>query len=209
MLNLTDIPLTNRQRQILNFISESIENKGFPPTRTEISLAFGFRSPNAAESHLRALQKKGVIRILSGISRGITLTNGSAGRHNVPLVGRVAAGSPILAAENIDAYYPIGPGLFRENPDYLLRVTGDSMKNAGILSGDLLAVKKTPLAENGQIVVARIDDEVTVKEFHRSGPDRVSLLPANPDYKAIEVNLKRRAFSIEGVYVGVLRRCPD
>ena len=206
---MAGISLTNRQKQILSFISESIENKGFPPTRTEISSAFGFRSPNAAESHLRALQKKGAINISSGISRGITVTGSPIDRHSLPLVGRVAAGSPLLAAENIEAYYPIGPGLFTEAPDYLLRVSGDSMKEAGILSGDLLAVKKTPIAENGQIVVARLDDEVTVKKFHRVAPGRVELVPANPDYPVIEVNLKRGGFSIEGVYVGVLRRSPD
>jgi len=201
---------TSRQREILNFISEFIEKHKFPPTRSELSRHFGFRSPNAAETHLRALEKKAAIGIERGVSRGITLlplalaeVPGSV-NPALPLIGRVAAGSPVLAQENIENEYRVDPGLFPRKPHYLLRVTGMSMRDAGILDGDLLAVHRTPEARNGQIVVARLDDEVTVKRFRRDGK-RVSLLPQNPEFEAIEVDLARQHLAIEGLGVGVIR----
>lgn len=177
-----------------------------------MSKHFGFRSPNAAESHLRALEHKGVIRIEAGRSRGITLTTLSAAslppenalRTPLPLVGRVAAGSPILAQENIENEYRVDPALFQARPHYLLRVEGDSMLNAGILDGDLLAVHRTPEARDGQIVVARLDDEVTVKRFQRKG-HQVSLLSENPAFQPILVDLRRQSLVIEGRAVGVIR----
>lgn len=211
---MTDKPLTKRQKQILMFISEYIDNIGFPPTRTELSEHFGFRSPNAAQSHLLALEKKGVIRIERGRSRGITLTGLSsaslptASRMPLPLVGRVAAGSPILAQENIEHEYRVDPALFSPRPHYLLRVAGMSMRDAGILDHDLLAVHSTPEANNGQIVVARIEDEVTVKRFRRDG-HRVTLLPENPDFEPIEVDLRHQELTIEGLGVGVIRNQLD
>jgi repressor LexA len=202
--------LTPRQREILEFISSFIEENRFPPTRSELSAHFGFRSPNAAEAHLRALEKKAVIGIGRGVSRGITLLPLAQGELPasantlLPLVGRVAAGSPILAQENIDGEYRVDPSLFTHKPHYLLRVEGMSMQDAGILDGDLLAVHRTPEARNGQIVVARIEDEVTVKRFQRRG-HRVQLLPENKDFKPIEVNLSRQNLAIEGLGVGVIR----
>ena len=207
---MTDKPLTKRQNQILKFISEHIDNIGFPPTRSELSGHFGFRSPNAAESHLRALEKKGVIQIERGRSRGITLTALAAAalppsnRMPLPLVGRVAAGSPILAQENIEHEYRVDPALFSPRPHYLLRVEGMSMRDAGILDRDLLAVHRTPEATNGQIVVARVEDEVTVKRFRRRG-HLVTLLPENPGYTPIEVDLRRQELTIEGLGVGIIR----
>jgi len=205
-------PLTTRQKEILAFISDHIDSEGFPPTRNDVSKHFGFRSPNAAESHLRALEHKGVIRIGAGRSRGITLTALSSSnlppsnalRIPLPLVGRVAAGSPILAQENIENEYRVDPLLFSSRPHYLLRVEGDSMINAGILRGDLLAVHRTPEARNGQIIVARLDDEVTVKRFIRNG-HRVSLLAENPAFPPIQVDLRRQSLVIEGRAVGVIR----
>ena len=205
-------PLTSRQKEVLTFISDHIDSAGFPPTRNDVSKHFGFRSPNAAESHLRALEHKGVIRIEAGRSRGITLTALSASnlppsnrtRTPLPLIGRVAAGSPILAQENIENEYRVDPLLFSSRPHYLLRVEGNSMLDAGILDGDLLAVHRTPEARNGQIVVARLDDEVTVKRFKRSG-HRVSLLPENPGFQPIQVDLRRQELVIEGRAVGVIR----
>jgi repressor LexA len=209
---MTEKPLTKRQKEILTFISDHIDSEGFPPTRNDLSKHFGFRSPNAAESHLRALEHKGVIRIEAGRSRGITLTSLSpsnlpplnALRTPLPLVGRVAAGSPILAQENIENEYRVDPSLFSSRPHYLLRVEGDSMLNAGILDGDLLAVHRTPEAQNGQIVVVRLDDEVTVKRFKRNG-HQVSLLPENPEFQPILVDLRRQSLVIEGLAVGVIR----
>ncbi|MBT8051435.1 MAG: transcriptional repressor LexA [Xanthomonadales bacterium] len=202
--------LTKRQREVLSFISEFIEKHKFPPTRSELSKHFGFRSPNAAESHLRALEKKAVIGIERGVSRGITLlplamteVPGTANTP-LPLVGRVAAGSPVLAQENIEDEYRVDPTLFSARPHYLLRVTGMSMRGAGILDGDLLAVHRTPEARNGQIVVARLDDEVTVKRFRQEG-SRVELLPENPDFDPIEVDLRQQELAIEGLGVGVIR----
>jgi repressor LexA len=205
---MTTKPLTKRQNQILKFISEHIDKSGFPPTRIEVSKHFGFRSPNAAESHLRALEKKGVLTIERGRSRGLALTALSASalpaRLRLPLVGRVAAGSPILAQENIEHEYRVDPALFSPRPHYLLRVEGMSMRDAGILDRDLLAVHRTPEARDGQIVVARVDDEVTVKRFRRRG-HLVTLLPENPDFPAIEIDLRRRQLAIEGLGVGVIR----
>jgi repressor LexA len=204
--------LTKRQKEILNFIFDHIDSAGFPPTRSDLSRHFGFRSPNAAESHLRALATKGVIRIEPGCSRGITLTALSRSslppsntlRTPLPLVGRVAAGSPILAQENIDNEYHVDPSMFSPRPHYFLRVEGDSMHGAGILDGDLLAVHRTPVAVNKQIVVARLDDGVTVKRFMRKG-HRVSLLPENPEYSPIEIDLRHQQLVIEGLGVGVIR----
>jgi repressor LexA len=207
---MTTPKLTSRQREILKFISQFIEKHKFPPTRADLKTHFGFRSPNAAEAHLRALEKKAMIGIEPGVSRGITLLPLAAGelpaaRHApIPLVGRVAAGSPILAQQNIEDEYYIDPALFPRKPDYLLRVEGMSMQDAGILDGDLLAVHRTPEARNGQIVVARLEDEVTVKRFLRRG-HRVQLLPENIDFQPIEVDLRRQELVIEGLGVGVIR----
>ena len=202
--------LTVRQKQILKFISEFIEKHKFAPTRSELAAHFGFRSPNAAEAHLRALEKKSVIGIERGAARGITLLPlaadelpASASRP-LPLVGRVAAGSPILAQENIEDEYRLDPSLFPRKPHYLLRVEGMSMQDAGILDGDLLAVHRTPEARNGQIVVARVDDEVTVKRFRRRG-FLVQLVPENIDFEPIQVDLRRQDLAIEGLGVGVIR----
>jgi len=202
--------LTARQKQILNFISEFIEKYKFPPTRSELSAHFGFRSPNAAEAHLRALEKKSVIGIERGAARGITLLPLAAAQlpasanRPLPLIGRVAAGSPILAQENIEDEYRVDASLFSRKPHYLLRVEGMSMQDAGILDGDLLAVHRTPEARNGQIVVARLDDEVTVKRFRRRG-FLVQLVPENIDFSPIEVDLRRQELTIEGLGVGVIR----
>ena len=206
--------LTKRQREILRFISEHIDKKGFPPTRAELSTRFGFRSPNAAESHLKALDSKGVIQLERGRSRGITLTALAAdslpdtARDALPLVGRVAAGSPVLAQENVERDVRLDAALFHPRPHYLLRVEGMSMRDAGILDGDLLAVHRTPEARDGQIVVARIEDEVTVKRFEHAG-DHVLLHAENPDFAPIEVDLRRESLAIEGLGVGVLRRFGD
>lgn len=192
--------LTPRQAQILQLIREYAEATGFPPTRAEIASAMGFSSPNAAEDHLRALARKGAIEMQAGVSRGIRLKEGGG----LPLVGRVAAGSPILAAEHIESRFQLDPALFSPRADYLLRVQGMSMRDAGILDGDLLAVHRTAEARNGQVVVARLADEVTVKRFQRRG-DQVRLLPENPDFQPILVDLRREALVIEGLGVGVIR----
>jgi repressor LexA len=194
--------LTARQSQILDLIRGYIADEGCPPTRAEIANILGFRSPNAAEDHLRALQRKGYIEIVAGSSRGIRLVDEAPG---LPVVGRVAAGEPILAEQHIEDYQQLEPGLFRPRADYLLRVHGDSMKDAGILDNDLLAVHSTQQAENGQIVVARIDEEVTVKRFRRRG-SIVRLLPENPAYEPIRIDLKDQPLVIEGLAVGVLRK---
>ncbi|RMG30686.1 MAG: transcriptional repressor LexA [Gammaproteobacteria bacterium] len=192
--------LTRRQEEILEFIRRHIQEQGAPPTRAEISEAFGFRSPNAAESHLRTLARKGYIEIVPGASRGIRLV----GEMGLPVVGRVAAGAPILAEEHIEDHVQVDPGLFHPRADYLLRVRGDSMTGIGILDGDLLAVHRTGEARNGQVVVARIEDEVTVKRFRRSGA-RVWLEAEHPGYAPIEVDLRTTPFTIEGLAVGVVR----
>ena len=193
--------LTARQAEILAWLRGFIERQHRPPTRAEIAEQFGFSSPNAAEEHLRTLARKGAIEIIPGAARGIRLKGAAVG---LPLVGRVAAGSPILAEEHIEARVRIDARFFRPRADYLLRVKGMSMREAGILDGDLLAVHKTASAESGQIVVARFDDEVTVKRLQRRGR-RVRLLPANPDFEPIDVDPERDAFAIEGIGVGVLR----
>lgn len=193
-------PLTARQQEILDFIHDHAAQHGMPPTRAEICAALGFRSPNAAEQHLRALARKGAVELLPGTSRGIQLP-APAG---LPVVGRVAAGSPILAEQHIEQRLPLDPRLFRPRADYLLRVQGLSMRDAGILDGDLLAVHRTGEAQEGQVVVARLEEEVTVKRFSRSG-DQVTLLPANPDFDPIRVDLAQRAFTIEGLAVGLIR----
>ncbi len=192
--------LTPRQAEILELIRVSIAERGSPPTRAEIAEAFGFKSPNAAEEHLKALARKGAIELLPGSSRGIRLLE----ETGLPVVGRVSAGSPILAVEHIEAHYELGPQVFHPRADYLLRVRGMSMRDAGILDGDLLAVHRTQEARNGQVVVARLDDEVTVKRFQRSG-SQVQLLAENPDYQPIEVDLRSQSLVIEGLGVGILR----
>jgi repressor LexA len=199
--------LTLRQRQILDLIRSHLRDTGFPPTRAEIARALGFRSANAAEEHLRAMERRGVIEIQPGISRGIRLLEAAEDLLLLPVVGRVAAGSPILAEEHIEDRYRLDPGLFRPRAHYLLRVQGESMRDAGILDGDLLAVHRTPEASNGQIVVARLGDEVTVKRLRRDGRRRhhLTLLPENPDFEPIEVDLREQALVIEGLGVGVLR----
>ena len=195
--------LTHRQTVVLDFIKSHIADTGYPPTRADIARELGFRSPNAAEEHLRALARKGAIEMTPGRSRGIRLPAPSG----LPIVGRVAAGHPILAVEHIEDTCQMPAEFFRPAADFLLRVRGDSMTGAGILDGDLLAVHKTPEARNGQIVVARVDDEVTVKRFQRtSSRSRVLLLPENDDYEPIEVDLRERELAIEGLGVGVIRR---
>ena len=212
------LKLTARQEQILNLIKDAIENTGFPPTRAEIANELGFRSANAAEEHLQALARKGAIEISPGTSRGIRLRDGAPGspgrqmalphpalmQLSLPLVGRVAAGSPILAQEHIESNYNVDPALFSAKPDYLLKVRGMSMRDAGILDGDLLAVKKADQALNGQIVVARIGDDVTVKRYRKTG-SLIELLPENPDFKVIKVSSEEENFALEGLAVGLLR----
>ena len=192
--------LTARQAEILKLIEQYTEKSGYPPTRNEICQAMGFRSPNAAEEHLKALARKGVIEMIPGASRGIRLKQ----EPGIPVIGRVAAGSPILAAEHIEARYQLDPGLFSPSADYLLKVRGLSMRDAGILEGDLLAVHRTSEFRSGQIVVARLHDEVTVKRI-RKNRDKVELIPENPAFETRVVDLKREALEIEGVAVGVIR----
>ena len=196
--------LTPRQKQILEMIQEFISETGMPPTRAEIASQLGFKSANAAEEHLRALQRKGALELLPGASRGIQLKDSLRDQMGLPLIGRVAAGSPILAQEHIEAHYKIDPQLFRPKPHYLLRVHGMSMKNAGILDGDLVAVHRTPEVRSRQIIVARLDDEVTVKRYRQTG-SLVSLLPENDEFEPIEVDLREQTLVIEGVVVGVIR----
>ncbi|MCA6217819.1 transcriptional repressor LexA [Ideonella sp. B7] len=215
--------LTARQQQILDLVQSTIERTGAPPTRAEIAAELGFKSPNAAEEHLQALARKGVIELVGGTSRGIRLQtqtlralNEARGKQyalplpslsqlTLPLVGRVAAGHPILAQEHIDQTYVLEASLFPRRPDYLLKVKGMSMRDAGIVDGDLLAVQKTPEARNGQIVVARLHDEVTVKRFQRTRGG-IELLPENPDFQPIHVGPGEDDFHIEGVAVGLVRQ---
>ncbi len=197
--------LTSRQAEVLAFIRRVIEETGMPPTRAEIAEALGFRSTNASEDHLRALARKGVIELVPGASRGIRLKDTLREQMGLPLVGRVAAGQPILAQEHIEAHYQIDPSLFHPKPHYLLKVQGMSMKNAGILDGDLVAVHRTPEVRNRQIVVARLEDEVTVKRYRQDG-SVVWLLPENADFEPISVDLKEHPVVIEGVVVGVVRQ---
>ena len=195
--------LTARQEEVLSLIRNHLEETGYPPTRADIAKQLGFKSANAAEEHLKALAKKGAIEIIPGTSRGIKLANEAEG---IPIVGNVAAGNPILAEENIEDYCELSPSFFKPNADYFLRVRGDSMKDSGILDGDLLAVHKTADANNGDIIVARIDDEVTVKRLKKSGTKHsLSLLPENSDYSPIKIDLRENDFSIEGLAVGVVR----
>lgn len=240
------IKLTDRQQQILDLIRQAVIRTGFPPTRAEIAKSLGFRSANAAEDHLRALARKGVIELTAGASRGIRLTELAAefsldahdpvsmhstdtlhsdemdsnesntypslknlpdiGQVLVPLIGRVAAGYPMLAAENIEKEISVDPNLFQQAPDYLLKVKGLSMRDVGILDGDLLAIKKTSDARNGQIIVARIDDEVTVKRLHKNGK-HIELLPENPDFEPIVIQ-PGQDFSVEGIALGLIRNTP-
>ncbi|SFG27652.1 SOS-response transcriptional repressor, LexA [Duganella sp. CF458] len=225
------IKLTARQEQILNLIKDAIDNTGFPPTRAEIAAELGFKSANAAEEHLKALQRKGAIEITAGTSRGIRLTGNFGGAStgtptprpaarskvefddmpavpagmlvSLPLIGRVAAGSPILAQENLETTYSVDPKLFSAKPDFLLKVRGESMRDIGIMDGDLLAVKKTDSARNGQVVVARIGNDVTVKTYRKTG-SKIELLPENPDFKVITVN-PEDDFALEGLAVGLMR----
>jgi repressor LexA len=196
--------LTPRQSQILQVIQAFIAESGMPPTRAEIALELGFKSANAAEEHLRALQRKGVLELIPGVSRGIQLKDSLREQLGLPLVGRVAAGSPILAEEHIETHYRIDQALFNPKPHYLLRVEGMSMKNAGILHGDLVAVHRTPEVRSRQIVVARVEDEVTVKRYRQEG-SLVWLMPENDEFQPIRVDLNSQTMVIEGVVVGVIR----
>ena len=185
-------------------VQSFIADSGMPPTRAEIARELGFKSANAAEEHLRALQRKGVLELIPGASRGIQLKDSLREQLGLPLVGRVAAGSPILAEEHIETHYRIDQALFNPKPHYLLRVEGMSMKNAGILHGDLVAVHRTPEVRSRQIVVARVEDEVTVKRYRQEG-SLVWLMPENDDFEPIRVDLNSQTMVIEGVVVGVIR----
>ena len=194
------VKITPRQQEILDFIRNTLELLGAPPTRAEIAQAFGFASHNAAEEHLRALAKKGLIVLEPGSARGIRLVE----QLGLPLIGSVAAGSPIMALENIQARYALDASLFRPRADFLLRVRGLSMINAGIFDGDLLAVHRSAEARNGQIVVARLDEDVTVKRFRKHGAI-VELIAENPDFEPIVVDTRDQAIAIEGIAVGLIR----
>lgn len=211
-----EFKLTKRQQEILDLIKHSIVKTGAPPTRAEIATAFGFRSPNASEDHLQALARKGVIELIGNTSRGIRLqpqvfsnttaidfNSGDLNSKTIPLIGRVAAGAPIFTEEHIEKTLTIQSTLFIQQPDYLLKVRGMSMKDVGIMEGDLLAVKATHKANNGQIVVARIDGEVTVKRFHQ-GINKIELQPENPDFSTIVVTAQNE-FALEGIAVGLIR----
>jgi SOS-response transcriptional repressor, LexA len=203
-LGVIVIKLTARQQQILDLIKDHIDDTGYPPTRAEIAEILGFKSANAAEEHLKALARKGAIEMVAGASRGIRLPETQSG---IPLVGRVAAGSPILAEQHIEEYCEIPPAFFSPRADFLLTVSGMSMRDAGILDGDLIAVHSTQQVRNGDIVVARIEDEVTVKRFKRErNRSLIELWPENPDFSVIEVDLRDKNFAIEGLSVGVIRR---
>jgi len=221
-MNTTELkPLTKRQQEIFDFILECIVSNGAPPTRVEIAEHFGFRSPNAAEDHLKALDKKGHIELRSGTSRGIFITESaragsifgleqpelgqSNDAHAVAVIGDVAAGAPIFASQHVQQYVNVDQSLFSDTADFLLKVRGDSMINIGIFEQDLLAIKKADSARDNQIVVARIDDDVTVKRYQRQGAT-VSLIAENDDYDPIEVDLQTQTFAIEGVVVGLIRQ---
>ena len=206
------IKLTARQSQILDLIKDAIDQTGFPPTRAEIARELGFKSANAAEEHLQALARKGAIEISPGTSRGIRLLGINAETRMpvmpimlaLPLIGHVAAGSPILAQQHVEANYNVDPAMFSAKPDFLLKVRGWSMRDAGIMDGDLLAVKKVDNAVNGQIVVARIGDEVTVKRYRKTGAV-IELLPENPEFNIITVDTESDEFVLEGLAVGLMR----
>jgi repressor LexA len=193
-------PLTARQAEVLQLIRDFVQSTGFPPTRADIAQVLGFKSANAAEDHLKALEKKGYIELLPGASRGIRLAEGTG----LPVIGRVAAGNPILAEAHIQDRLQIDPSLFSPHADYLLKVRGTSMREIGIHEGDLLAVHSTSEVRSGQVVVARINNEVTVKRLRRQG-GQVQLLPENPDFKPIHVDPQRDEFAIEGLAVGLIR----
>ncbi|MDH3589298.1 MAG: transcriptional repressor LexA [Gammaproteobacteria bacterium] len=195
--------LTPRQAEILELIQTAIDDTGMPPTRAEIAAELGFRSANAAEEHLRALQRKGAIELIPGVSRGIRVCDDV--EPGVPLVGRVAAGQPMLAEQHIETHFRLDPSLFSQKPHYLLQVHGMSMRDAGIYDGDLVAVHRTPDVRNSQIIVARLEDEVTVKRYRQKGRE-VWLLPENPDFEPIHVDLENEPMMIEGVVVGVIRQ---
>jgi len=201
-------PLTPRQQQVFDLIKARIEDSGMPPTRAEIAKELGFRSANAAEEHLKALARKQVIEIVPGASRGIRILFDDAANdqqdQGLPLIGRVAAGEPILAEEHVEAHYQVDPSMFKPSADFLLRVYGESMKNIGIMDGDLLAVHKTQDVHNGQVVVARVEDDVTVKRLERKG-SKVYLHAENEDFSPIEVDLTSQSLAIEGIAVGIIR----
>ena len=199
--------LTERQQEIFDFVKNHISTTGMPPTRVEIAREIGFKSPNAAEEHLKALARKGYIEMLSGTSRGIRILvndEEAANEESLPLVGRVAAGTPIEAIEHIEDHYPVSGTMLNPTADYLLRVNGNSMENIGILDGDLLAVHKTKVAKNGQVVVARVDDEVTVKRLEKKG-NLIYLHPENDELESIVVDPRFEYIEIEGIAVGVIR----
>ena len=201
------VNLTQRQQEVLELIREKISSSGMPPTRSEIAKSLGFKSANAAEQHLRALAKKGVIEMIAGASRGIRivdLDDAEATESGLPVVGRVAAGNPVLAEQNIEEFIPLSADFFHPAASYLLKVHGMSMKDIGILDEDLLAVHQTKLAKNGDIVVARIEDEVTVKRFHQEGHN-ITLFAENSEFSPITVDLRYQEFEIEGLGVGVIR----
>jgi len=195
--------LTARQQEVLDLIRSAIEETGYPPTRAEIAAQLGFRSPNAAEEHLKAVARKGAIEMMPGASRGIRIVGEES--PGLPVIGRVAAGEPILAQEHVEDYCEIPPSFFKPDADFLLEVHGDSMINIGIMDGDYIAVHKTETARNGEIIVARVGEDVTVKRYHKSR-NQVTLFAENENYSPIEVNLKEQEFAIEGKYVGVVRR---
>ena len=199
--------LTPRQQQILDWIRDHLRRHQRPPTQAEITAAMGLRSRTATRDHLEALARKGALSLQRGASRGIVVHDTSVPTQTLPLVGRVAAGQPILALEHVIAEHQVDPSLFRARADYLLSVSGHSMRDAGILDGDLLAVQHTPEARNGDIVVARLDEEVTVKRFEQQ-QHQVRLLPANPDFSPIEIDLRRQPLVIEGRMVGLIRPTP-
>lgn len=195
--------LTQRQQEVLDIVRHHIEDTGYPPTRADIARELGFKSANAAEEHLKALARKGAIEMIAGTSRGIRLPENAG----IPIIGRVAAGSPVLAQEHVEDYCSLPSNFFKPHADFFLTVQGDSMIDVGILDGDLLAVHSTPVAKNGDIVVARIGDEVTVKRIQFTNKKHlVQLLPENSDYQTIAVDLREQTFNIEGLSVGVLRR---
>ncbi|TMO58766.1 transcriptional repressor LexA [Pseudoalteromonas aurantia] len=198
-------PLTKRQEQVFELVKVFIKDTGMPPTRAEIADALGFKSANAAEEHLKALAKKGVIEMVPGASRGIRLpAEEEPEQLGLPLIGRVAAGEPILAEQHIESHCQVDASLFKPAADYLLRVNGMSMRDIGIIDGDLLAVHRTQVAENGQVVVARVEEDVTVKRLEKAGK-RVFLHAENEEFSAIEVDLEHESFAIEGLAVGVIR----